>query len=179
MVRLSIHNICFPFSSPDLFYHISVISLLFTFQKHPKFQEQFFNQMPFFAGVPICISGTFGVYTAENEHNSTPFFYPTNEFGTCCILSRTESIFRSDQKVPALLVPCRCHSSFHRRAKNAKDSRAYPSPHGLLLLYLLATPDFCAPFFAPLACWCTLTVVLSSISVVSSTRSSAIRADNT
>ena len=47
-----------------------------------KFQEQFFHQMPFFAGVPVCISGTFGVHTAGNDHNFTPFFYPTNEFAT-------------------------------------------------------------------------------------------------
>ena len=58
------------------------------------------------------------------------------------------------------------------------DSQAHPLPHGLLWsspLYSVRFPHD-IPFFAPLACWWTLIVVLSSISVVSSTKSCSIRA---
>ena len=45
--------------------------------------------------------------------------------------------------------------------------QASPAPPGFLVI---------SPFLAPLACWWTLIVVLSSISVVSSTKSCSIRA---
>ena len=58
------------------------------------------------------------------------------------------------------------------------DSQAHPLPHGLLWSSPSAPSGFLviSPFFAPLACWWTLIVVLSSISVVSSTKSCSIRA---
>lgn len=51
----------------------------------------------------------------------------------------------------------------------------HPLPHGLSLSVLHGrVPAPLGPFFAPLPCWWTLTVVLSNIRVVSSTMSWAI-----
>ena len=58
------------------------------------------------------------------------------------------------------------------------DSQAHPLPHGLSWSSPLCSVRFPRDisFLIPLACWWTLIVVLSSISVVSSTKSCPIRA---
>ena len=112
-----------------------------------SFTNSFFHQMPFFAGVPICISKVFCVRTAGNDHNSTPFFYPMNEFGTV-VSSISQNQFSAQiKKVLAVPVPYRCHFDSHRKAKNAMDSQAHPSPHGLLWSDLPGCARFFRPFF--------------------------------
>ena len=80
--------------------------------------------------------------------------------------------------VPASSVPCICHFYFHWRAKCAKDSQAHPLPYGLLSSSLPCSARFLhdKPFFSSTGVLMNFTVVLSSISVVSSTRSCSIKA---
>ena len=76
--------------------------------------------------------------------------------------------------VPASSVPCICHFYVHWRAKCAKDSQAHPLPYGLSSSSLPCSARFLhdKPFFSSTG----VLMMLSSISVVSSTRSCAIKA---
>ena len=47
-----------------------------------ELQEQIFNEMVFFIGVPVRFSRMFRGSSAGNYRNSSAFFYPTNEFVT-------------------------------------------------------------------------------------------------
>lgn len=135
--------------------------------------------MPFFVSVPVCISGAFCVHTAGNYHNSTAFLYPTNEFGTVVSFISQDQFSGKIKRFQQFL----CHADIMTIAAGEQKTQWISKPiryrMDLCCQTSSATPGFFAPFLAPLACWCTLIVVLSSINVVSSTRSSAIRADKT
>ena len=135
--------------------------------------------MPFFIGVPICISGAFCVYAAGNYYNSTTFCYPTNEFSTVISLIRQNQLPGQIKGSQQFL----CHADIMAISTRKQKTQWIPKPIRHRMDFCSQTsstaPGFFAPFLAPLACWCTLIVVLSSISVVSSTKSSAIKADRT
>ena len=69
------------------------------------------------------------------------------------------SVSAGEQKAQRIPKPIRYRMNFRGQASSA--------PSGFLVI---------SPFLAPLACWWTLIVALSSISVVSSTKSCSIRA---
>lgn len=135
--------------------------------------------MPFFIGVPICISGAFCVHTAGNYYNSTTFFYPTDEFSTVISLI-SQNQFSVQIKGSQQLL---CHADIMAISTRKQKMQWISKPIRHRMDFCCQTSStatcFFAPFLVPLACWCTLIVVLSSISVVSSTRSSAIKADRT
>ncbi len=77
-----------------------------------------------------------------------------------------------------MLVPRRYHYGSLWRARSLMDSQVHPLPHGLLWSSLPCSARFPRdiPLFSPTGVLVNLDVVLSSISVVSSTKSCSIRA---
>lgn len=135
--------------------------------------------MPFFVSMPIYISGTFCVHTAGNYHNSTTFFYPANKFSA--VISFISQNQLSGQ-IKGFQQRLR-HADIMAISSGKQKTQWIPKPIRHCMDFCSQTSSaasgFFAPFLAPLACWCTLIVVLSSINVVSSTKSSAIKADKT
>ena len=129
--------------------------------------------------MPIYVSGTFCIHTAGNYHNSTAFFHPMNKFGA--VISFISQNQFSGQ-INGLQQRLR-HTNIMTISAGKQKTQRIPKPirHRMDLCCQSspAAPGFFAPFLAPLACWCTLTVVLSSINVVSSAKSSVIKADKT
>lgn len=129
--------------------------------------------------MPIYISGTFCVHTTGNYYNSTTFFYPTNEIATVVSLISQHSFSGQIKRFQQFL----CHADIMAIATGKQKTQWISKPIRHRMDFCRQTsstsPSFFAPFLAPLACWCTLMLVLSSISVVSSTKSSAMRADKT
>ena len=134
--------------------------------------------MAFFVSMPISLSGMFGNATAWNYCNSAPFLQPTYKLIAVIVficqyefaiqikrlqqsLCHTDivSFPTGEQKAQRIPKPIRYRMDFRGQAPSA--------PSGFLVV---------SPFLTPLACWWTLIVVLSSISVVSSTKSCSIRA---
>lgn len=134
--------------------------------------------MAFLVCMPVCVSGTLCADAAGNDNNPATFFYPVNEFiavvslvgqnqPAAQIKRLQQSLCHTDviavpageQKAQWIPKPIRYRMDFRRQTS--------PAPPRFLVI---------SPFLAPLACWWTLTVVLSSISVVSSTKSCSIRA---
>ena len=134
--------------------------------------------MPLLVYVPVRISGMFCSNSAGDYRNSSSFFYSNEQIYRYHILCQLESVFLWGQMVPASSVPCICHFYFHWRAKAQRIPKPICYHMDFRRQTSLAPPDFfmISPFLAPLACWWTFTVVLSSISVVSSTRSCSIKA---
>ena len=130
--------------------------------------------------MPVNITRMFGNPAAWDHNNGPPFFQPTDEFVTVisfvCNYKFTLSIKRFQQLLCIANVisvpwsqqkPQWIPQPIHHRM----DFRTQPSP--------AASEGFFAPFFAPLPCWWTLTVVLSNIRVLSSTTSWAINSSKT
>ena len=134
--------------------------------------------MAFFVCVPVSFSGMFGNDTAGNYRNSTPFLQPMYkliaviaficQYEFAIQIKRLQqslchtdivSVPTGEQKAQWIPMPIRYRMDFRGQAPSA--------PSGFLVI---------SPFLTPLACWWTLIVVLSSISVVSSTKSCSIRA---
>lgn len=135
--------------------------------------------MPFFVSMPIYISGIFCVHTAGNHYNSTTFFYPANKFGAVISLISQNQLSGQIKWFQQRL----CHADIMTISAGKQKTQRIPKPIRHRMDFCCQTspaaPGFFAPFLAPLACWCTLIDVLSSINVVSSTKSSAIKADKT
>ena len=143
-----------------------------------KFEEEIFHQMALFVCVPVRFSGMFGDDTAGDHHNSAPLLQPAykliaviafiGQYQFAVQVKRLQhslchadivSIPTGKQKAQWIPKPIRYRMDFRGQASSA--------PSDFLVI---------SPFLAPLACWWTLIVVLSSIRVVSSTRSCSIRA---
>ena len=134
--------------------------------------------MAFFVSMPVTISGMFGSDTVWNYCNSAPFLKPTYkliaviaficQYEFAIQIKRLQqslchtdivSVPTGEQKAQWIPKPIRYRMDFRGQAPSA--------PSGFLVV---------SPFLTPLACWWTLIVVLSSISVVSSTNSCSIGA---
>lgn len=132
--------------------------------------------MTFLICMPVCHPGMSSGDTAGDDDDPAPSLDPSDK------LIAIISFIREDQSVSQImrLQQCLCHADIIAVATGEQETQGVtepiryhmdlcrqssPAPSGLLVV---------APFLAPLPCWCTFTVVLSSISVVSSTRSCAI-----
>ena len=131
--------------------------------------------MAFHVNVPVNVARMPGSFTAWDYDNSPAFLQPVYKAVTVISLVRdnilTPQIKRFQQLLRIANVitvpwrqqkPQRVSQTIHYRM----DFRAQSSP--------AASQCFAAPFFAPLPCWWTLIVVLSSIRVLPSTMSWAI-----
>ena len=131
--------------------------------------------MTFHVNVPVNVARMPGSFTAWDYDNSPAFLQPVYKAVTVISLVRDNILTPQIKRFQQLLrianvitVPWRqqkpqwISQSIHYRM----DFRAQSSP--------AASQCFAAPFFAPLPCWWTLIVVLSSIRVLPSTMSWAI-----
>ena len=130
--------------------------------------------------MPVNITRMFGNSTAWDHDSSPMFFQPTDEFVTVislvCNHKFASQIKRFQQFLRitnVITVPWRQHKPqwVSQPIYHCMDLRTQSSP--------AASEGLFAPFFAPLPCWWTLTVVLSNIRVLSSTISWAINSSKT
>ena len=134
--------------------------------------------MAFFVSVPVSLSGLFGNNTAWNDRNSALFLQPTYKLIAVIFLIASMSLpFKSKGSN----IACAIQILF-RFPLESKKRNGFPSPSVTAMDFRGQAPSapsgflVVSPFLTPLACWWTLIVVLSSISVVSSTKSCSIRA---
>ena len=144
-----------------------------------ELKEQVFYKMALLVCVPICMSGVLCSGTVGNEYNTTLLLHPVNKFVAVITLICQDQFASQFKRFQQSL----CHTDVIAVPAGKQKSQWIPKP----IRYRM---DFCcqassassgfllvSPFLAPLACWWTLTVVLSSINVVSSTKSCSIRAE--
>ena len=130
--------------------------------------------------VPVDVTRMHGSFSAWDYNNGPAFLQPVYKAVTVISLIRDNILTPQIKQFQQLLrianvitvpwrqqKPQRVSQSIHYRM----DFRAQSSP--------AASQCFVAPFFAPLPCWWTLIVVLSSIRVLSSTMSWAISSSKT
>ena len=136
--------------------------------------------MTFHVNVPVNVTKMFSGLLAWEYNNGPAFLQPVYKAVTVISLVRDNILTPQIKRFQQLLrianvitVPWRqqkpqwISQSIHYRM----DFRAQSSP--------AASQCFAAPFFAPLPCWWTLIVMLSSIRVLSSTISWAISSSKT
>ena len=133
--------------------------------------------MTFHVNVPVNVAGMPGSFTAWDHDNSPAFLQPVYKAVTVISLVRDNILTPQIKRFQQLLrianvitVPWRQQKPqwISQSIHYCMDFRAQSSP--------AASQCFAAPFFAPLPCWWTLIVVLSSIRVVSSASFCLMRA---
>lgn len=139
--------------------------------------------MAFHVDVPINVTKMFGSFSAWDHNNGPAFLQPVYKVVAIISLVRNNILPRKSNgssscqqllRIANVITVPWCQQNPQRVFQSihyCMDFRAQSSP--------AASQRFVAPFFAPLPCWWTLIVVLSSIRVLPSTMSWAISSSNT
>lgn len=129
--------------------------------------------------MPAYVSGMLVGNGAWNGHNPAVFFHPADKFiAVISLISQNQPAFRSDRSNRACAIQISLQFPLEGQKRNEFQSLFVTAWLSLLsLLYSVRFLCVSPLFLVPLACWRTLTVVLSGISAAPSTGTCSIRAE--